>query len=33
MLTERGEPINHVLEVDVDGEGLIFELYKLPPAS
>jgi predicted nuclease of predicted toxin-antitoxin system len=32
-LTEYGEPINHVLEVDIDGEEVIFELYELPPAS
>jgi hypothetical protein len=34
-LTEHGEPINHVLEVDIDidGEDVIFELYELLPAS
>ncbi len=32
-LTEHGEPINHVLEVDIDGEDVIFELYELPPAD
>ena len=32
-LTEFGEPINRVLEVNIDGEDVIFELYELPPAS
>lgn len=32
-LTEYGEPINHVLEVDIDGEHVIFELYELPSTS
>ena len=32
-LTEYGEPINHVLEVDIDGEDIIFELYELPSQS
>jgi hypothetical protein len=32
-LTDYGEPVNHVLEVDIDGEDVIFELYELPPAS
>jgi hypothetical protein len=32
-LTEYGEPINHVLEVNIDGEDVIFELYELPLAS
>ena len=32
-LTEYGEPINHVLEVGLDGEDVIFELYELPPAT
>jgi predicted nuclease of predicted toxin-antitoxin system len=31
-LIEHGEPINHVLEVDIDGEDVIFELSELPPA-
>lgn len=30
-LTEHGEPINQVLEVE--REDVIFELYELPPAS
>lgn len=29
-LTEYGEPINHVLEVDIEGEDVISELYELP---
>lgn len=29
-LTAYGEPINHVLEVDLDGEDVIFDLYELP---
>jgi hypothetical protein len=32
-LTEYGEPINHVLEVNIDSEDVIFELYELPPLS
>jgi len=32
-LKEYGEPINHVLEVDIDGEDVILELYELPPAG
>jgi predicted nuclease of predicted toxin-antitoxin system len=32
-LTEFGEPINHVLEVDIDGEDVIFDLYEMPPTS
>ena len=32
-LTEYGEPINQVLEVDIDGEDVIFELYELPLES
>ena len=32
-LTEYGEPINRVLEVDIDGEDVTFELYELPPAD
>jgi hypothetical protein len=32
-LAEFGEPINHVLEVDIDGEDVIFDLYELPPTS
>ena len=31
-LAEFGDPINHVLEVDIDGEDVTFELYELPPA-
>ena len=31
-LTAHGEPINQVLEVDLDGEDVIFELYELPVA-
>jgi predicted nuclease of predicted toxin-antitoxin system len=26
------EPINYVLEVDIDGEDMTFNLYDLPPA-
>jgi hypothetical protein len=32
-LSEYGEPINHVLEVDISGDEVIFQLYELPPAS
>ena len=32
-LNEYGEPINHVLEVDLDGEEMLFDLYELPPAT
>jgi predicted nuclease of predicted toxin-antitoxin system len=32
-LTVHGEPINQVLEVDLDGEDMIFELYELPPTK
>ena len=30
-LAEYGEPINRVLEIDIDGEDVIFEFYDLPP--
>jgi predicted nuclease of predicted toxin-antitoxin system len=32
-LSEYGELINHVLEVDISGDEVIFQLYELPPAS
>ena len=32
-LTAYGEPINHVLEVDLDGEDVMFDLYELPMAT
>lgn len=32
-LNEYGEPINHVLEVDLDGEEMLFDLYELPLAT
>ena len=32
-LTEYGEPINHVLEVDLDGEDMIFDLCELPAGT
>jgi predicted nuclease of predicted toxin-antitoxin system len=32
-LAKLGEPINQVLEVDIDGEDVIFELYELPAAT
>ncbi len=32
-LAEFGEPINHVLEIDIDGEDVIFDLYEMPPTS
>jgi predicted nuclease of predicted toxin-antitoxin system len=32
-LAKHGELINQVLEVDIDGGDVIFELYELPPAS
>jgi predicted nuclease of predicted toxin-antitoxin system len=31
-LTALGEPVNRVLEVDLDGEDVTFTLYDLPPA-
>ena len=30
-LTTLGEPINRVLEVDIDGNDVTFTLYELPP--
>ena len=30
-LARLGEPINRVLEVDIDGEDVIFSIYDLPP--
>ena len=30
-LTRYGEPVNHVLEGNLDGEDMIFDLYALPP--
>jgi predicted nuclease of predicted toxin-antitoxin system len=32
-LAALGEPINRVLEVDIDGEDVTFTLYDLPPGS
>jgi predicted nuclease of predicted toxin-antitoxin system len=32
-LVEHGEPVNQVLEVDLDEDEIVFELYELPPAS
>jgi predicted nuclease of predicted toxin-antitoxin system len=32
-LIEHGEPVNQVLEVDIDGEDVVSRLYELPPAS
>jgi predicted nuclease of predicted toxin-antitoxin system len=32
-LATLGEPINRVLEVDLDGDDVTFSLYDLPPAS
>jgi len=32
-LAQFGEPINYVLEVDIGGEDVIFELYQLPPTG
>ena len=32
-LTAHGEPINHVLEVDLDGGDVMFDLYELPMAT
>lgn len=32
-LTAHGEPVNQVLEVDLDGEDMLFESYDLPPAD
>jgi predicted nuclease of predicted toxin-antitoxin system len=31
-LGELGEPVNRVLEVDIEGEDITFNLYDLPPA-
>ena len=28
-----GEPINQVLEIDLDGEEIVFKLYQLPPSA
>ncbi len=33
QLALLGEPINQVLEVDVDGEDMTFTLYELPRAE
>jgi predicted nuclease of predicted toxin-antitoxin system len=30
-LAVLGEPINRVLEVDIDGEDIVFTVYNLPP--
>lgn len=30
VLATMGEPINHVLEVDIDGEDATFDIYDLP---
>lgn len=32
-LVTVGEPINLVLEVDIDGEDVTFDIYDLPPDS
>jgi predicted nuclease of predicted toxin-antitoxin system len=32
-LATLGEPINRVLEVDIDGDDVIFSLYDLPPGA
>jgi len=32
-LAAIGEPVNRVLEVDLDGDVLTFELYELPVPS
>jgi predicted nuclease of predicted toxin-antitoxin system len=32
-LTRFGEPINRVLEVDIEGDDVTFKLYDLPPAG
>jgi len=32
-LATFGEPINRVLEVDIDGEDMTFTLYDFPPAD
>jgi hypothetical protein len=32
-LTRFGEPINRVLEVDIEGDEVTFKLYDLPPAG
>lgn len=32
-LARFGEPINRVLEVDIEGDDVTFKLYDLPPAG
>lgn len=32
-LTAIGEPVNQVLEVDIDGDEMTFNLYDLPPVA
>ena len=32
-LARFGEPVNRVLEVDIEGDDVTFNLYDLPPAS
>jgi predicted nuclease of predicted toxin-antitoxin system len=31
-LAQLGEPVNRVLEVDIDGDEVIFTFYNLPPS-
>jgi predicted nuclease of predicted toxin-antitoxin system len=31
-LVQLGEPVNRVLEVDIDGDEVIFTFYDLPPS-
>lgn len=33
QLARRGEPINQVLEVNLDGEDVTFDFYELPPPA
>lgn len=32
-LTESGEPVNQVLEIDLDGDEVVFSVYELPDAG
>ena len=32
-LADHGEPVNQVLEVDLDGDEAVFELYDFPPEA
>ena len=32
-LARFGEPVNHVLEVDIDGDDMTFAFYEFPPSA